>query len=121
MDRTIRKENFMDIIISLAESVYDFHERFDMKEVDLENKSDVHEEMHRKIGLQIEELGEFSRALNKGDYDNMCEEIIDNLYVALGTALILGHTGSLYISDVIYKNNRKTPDNYIARYYNKLE
>ena len=42
--------------------------------------------MKRKVFLQLEELGEFSRALNNEDWDNMREEIVDTLYVAMGNS-----------------------------------
>ena len=122
--RTISKEKFISLMSEMGESVYEFHDRFHFDEVRLGgpysiNTSKQIDDMKRKVFLQLEELGEFSRALNNSDWDNMREEIVDNLYVAMGTALVMGRLLEEDLSHVLHKNNNKTPENYIARYYER--
>ena len=116
IDRTITEEKFMSNMSLLALSVYDFHNRFDLEEIDLKDPNDATLKMLYKMGRQQEEIGECSRAINRSDYDNLMEEVVDNLYVAMGMVLITGSLSSSYTDDVIHKNNQKTPDNYIIRY-----
>ena len=115
---TISKEKFVGLMGQLAGSVYDFHERFDIPEITgCMSDDEIVSCMQRRVGLQLEELAEFSRAMYREDFGNMREEIIDNLYVAMGNALLLGYGLSVDISSILAKNDYKTPQNYMARYY----
>ena len=120
-DRTITKEEFVNAMATMAESVFDFHERFDLKEINFEDDFNINMYMQYKIGRQLEEMGEMNRALNRCDYDNMMEEIADNIFVAMGISLVTGANSDIYTNDVIFKNNKKTPENYIVNNYQVIK
>ena len=119
--RTITKDEFVMSMMEMASSVYDFHDRFSLEEVNFNDEFETTMHMQYKIGRQLEEMGELNRALNRGDYDNMQEEIADNIYVAMGISLVTGNNSQVYIDDVVHKNGKKTPDNYIVRNYQVIK
>ena len=114
----LEKKQFVDLMKNVAESVWDFHERFDVEDIDfLSNKNNIKSLVYSRFGLQTEEMGEMARALAKGDFDNLREEIVDNLYVAMGTALVIRNSLINPLFDVLDKNDAKNPSNYNIKYY----
>lgn len=103
----ISKEDFLETVKEMAESVYDFHDRFEIDSHDLT----VFEVLNQRVLLQCEEVGELCRALNKGMIDNAFEEAADALYIALGTIVSSSYFGLEACKQVAEKNNNKTPDN----------
>lgn len=96
------RKDFVELITKLAESVYDFHARFNL----FENMPD--DLIPERILLTAEELGEMSRAYMREGWDQTNEEAADLLYIALGTVLFLGGDGAEKTQDVIEKNAKKT-------------
>ena len=115
------KQEFLDAIAEIAESVYDFHDRFEVEYLEefvpepltipKLHYDDAMSLLTRRILLQIEEIGELSRALNKGLFENAFEEAADILYIALGTIVSSGGYGIDACQIVAEKNNNKTLDN----------
>ena len=114
----LRKERYMDAVSELAESVFDFHDKFEVPELDRihdsNNKELVLETLRRRLSFLMEEVGEHSRALNRIELPNAVEEIVDVAYVALGTILVLGEQGDNSCHDVSSKNNSKNADDYVV-------
>ena len=122
-NKLLTKLDFATLMYKLGESVYDFHERFGIDEVLLDDSMSDEElynniyNTERRIFRQFEELSEVSRALGMEDWVNVREEIVDNLYVAMGIAMTTGTLLGDNIYHVMDKNGKKTPENYIMRYY----
>ena len=114
----LRKERYMDAVSELAESVFNFHDKFEVPELDRihdsNNKELVLETLRRRLSFLMEEVGEHSRALNRIELPNAVEEIVDVAYVALGTILVLGEQGDNSCHDVSSKNNSKNADDYVV-------
>ena len=77
----LRKEQYVGAISELAASVFDFHDKFQVPELDdihdSNNKEFVLETLRRRLSFLIEEVGEHSRALNRIELSNAIEEIVD--------------------------------------------
>lgn len=105
----IPRQVFLKTINDVAGSVYDFHDRFRIESLDsLSKEDDVYEIMSTRVLLQTEEVGELCRALNKMEVNNIYEEGVDALYIALGTVLSSGNFGISACEKVVEKNNGKT-------------
>lgn len=63
----------------------------------------------------LEEFGEFAKAINKGDIDNLNEEAVDMLVTSLGTVLLLGEAVIPYIVRVAVKNDKKNHETHVLR------
>ena len=114
----LRKEQYVGAVSELAESVFDFHDKFEVHELDAiydsGNKEFVLETLRRRLSFLMEEVGEHSRALNRIELANAVEEIVDVAYVALGTILVLGKQGDNACHDVSSKNNSKNAGDYVV-------
>jgi len=114
----LRKEIYVGAVSKLAESVFDFHDKFQVPELDdihdPNNKEFVLETLRRRLSFLIEEVGEHSRALNRIELSNAIEEIVDVAYVALGTILVLGEQGNNACNEVSKKNNSKNAGDYVV-------
>jgi|TARA_B100001750_G_scaffold244205_1_gene261041 NTP pyrophosphatase (non-canonical NTP hydrolase) len=114
----LRKEKYVGAISELAESVFNFHDKFEVPELDRihdsNNKELVLETLRRRLSFLMEEVGEHSRALNRIELPNAVEEIVDVAYVALGTILVLGEQGDNACHDVSSKNNSKNAGDYVV-------
>ena len=97
----------------MAESVYDFHERFDIPQINIfsDDDIDIWNALSSRLALQMEELGEMSRAVSKANWAEACLESGDVLYVALGNVLRLGESGKDVCYSVVEKNDNKTTKN----------
>ena len=114
----LRRERYVGAVSKLAESVFDFHDKFQVPELDTiydsDNKELVLETLRRRLSFLMEEVGEHSRALNRIELPNAVEEIVDVAYVALGTILVLGEQGDNACHDVSSKNNSKNAGDYVV-------
>ena len=102
------KEQFVEAITRLAESVYEFHERFGVGGIDF-SADDTFDTLRRRLSILVEE---HARALNKGDLDQAGGEAADVAFVALGTLLWFEAKGCFAALAVARKNDQKTPEDY---------
>ena len=103
----LTREDYVSLVSKLAESVYDFHARFNLLEqVSMGFFSE--DLVPERILLTIEELGELTKAYMREGSEQVNEEAADLLYIALGTLLFLGEEGAVKAQAVISKNAQKT-------------
>ena len=102
------REIFIKSIQSLAESVYDFHDRWNL----INYNKPSHEVMKERKELLAEEVNELNQEIDKPDNLKskklLCREAADVLYVSVGDLLALGKDGLEAIDQVSLKNNKKT-------------
>ena len=105
---TPKKTEFLDAVQKLAESVYDFHHRWNLIN---KSKSPFESILERKNLLQ-EEIDELNQECLKLTSERspklLSEEAADVLYVAIGHLFVLNKTGILAAKTVSKKNNNKT-------------
>ncbi|MEC7871160.1 MAG: hypothetical protein VX868_03740 [Chloroflexota bacterium] len=105
---TPKKTEFLDAVQKLAESVYDFHHRWNLIK---KSKSPFESIIERKNLLQ-EEIDELNQECLKLTSERspklLSEEAADVLYVAIGHLFVLNNTGILAANAVSEKNNNKT-------------
>ncbi len=94
-------ESFIAHITGLAQSVLEFHMRFELQ------SSDDLDNMKFRNQLITEEVGEVAKALTHGDYSDAVRESVDVAYVALGTLLAHIPESFIHIAEVIEKNEQK--------------
>lgn len=104
----IGRLDFIDAVTRLGQSVYSFHDRFDIPTVDISKEDDTLEILRRRLALLAEEVGEHSRELNRANLEAATSEAIDIAYIALGTILTLGYSGQEACHIVASKNDAKT-------------
>ena len=99
MKEPLNRESFITAVTKLAESVYDFHERWDL----LNTTKSYYLAIQEREELLMEEIRELSFEYNKNDTDKseilLCQEAADVLYVALGNMVGLNKDCLLYTSD----------------------
>lgn len=106
---------FLEAVNKMAESVYQFHERFEIPSLDISDTDATLEALRQRLALLAEETGEHARALNRADIPDACKEAADVAYIALGTLLRLGVAGWQAANQVSGKNNLKTPETHGKR------
>ena len=103
------REEFVAAMARIAESVYDFHDRFDLPMVGAglspEQGLDA---LRARLPYLVEEIGEHSKALNQDDLDDASLELADVAFVAAGSVLTLGRLGATSARRVASKNDAKT-------------
>ena len=103
-----KKSEFLEAVQKLAESVYDFHHRWNLIN---KSKSPFESIIERKNLLQ-EEIDELNQECLKLTSERspklLSEEAADVLYVAIGHLFVLNNTGILAANAVSEKNNNKT-------------
>lgn len=108
MKEQLNRESFISAVTKLAESVYDFHERWNL----LNTTKSYFLSIQEREELLMEEIRELSFEYNKNDTDKseilLCQEAADVLYVALGNMIGLNKVGLNAIHQVADKNNKKT-------------
>ena len=105
---TPKKTEFLDAVQKLAESVYDFHHRWNLIK---KSKSPFESIIERKNLLQeeIDELNQECLKLTSERSPKLLSEVAaDVLYVAIGHLFVLNNTGILAANAVSEKNNNKT-------------
>ena len=91
----------------LWDSVQDFHRRFGIPNTPLPER----------LGLLMEEVGEHAGELNRGNDTEAVKELIDVLYIAMGSLdMIDPETAKAALRETAAKNNAKTLDNYVFRH-----
>jgi phosphoribosyl-ATP pyrophosphohydrolase len=108
LKEVINRESFVNSVIKIAKSVYDFHSRWDL----LNTSKSYYLSIQEREELMMEEIKELSAEFNKSDEDKsetlLCREAADVLYVALGNMIGLNHEGVNAMNQVSEKNNKKT-------------
>ena len=108
-DHQVSREEFVSVISRLAGSVYDFHARFDIQNLNAKsNLSDPFPRLCTRLAFLMEETGEHARELNQGVLDRAADEMADIAFVAMGTLLELDAVGASACHDVANKNDNKT-------------
>ena len=105
----LTREEFVGAVARLAGSVYDFHARFDISNLnDKTSADDVFPRLCTRLAFLMEETGEHARELNQGCLDRAADEMADVAFVAIGTLLELDATGAKACRTVANKNDKKT-------------
>ena len=104
----IRKDRFLEGIMVISESVYDFHTRFEVPKIDIDDPNKALEALQQRLSLLSEEIGEHAWAVNRGHLDDSIKEAVDIAYIALGTVLRLADPGIAACLEIAAKNNAKT-------------
>ena len=106
---TISREDFVEAVSRLAESVYDFHARFSIPNINAKDPDDkVFPRLCTRLAFLMEETGEHARELNQARIDRAAEEMADIAFVAMGTLLELDSIGASSCREVANKNDKKT-------------
>ena len=105
----LSREQFVSAVSRLAESVYDFHTRFDIPNLNTKpNRGDPFSRLCTRLAFLMEETGEHARELNQGVLDRAADEMADVAFVAMGTLLEMDTVGTNACLDVANKNDKKT-------------
>ncbi len=109
VSRPVSRDEFTAAVSRLAESVYDFHQRFDIPNINA-NTSDncAVPRLCARLAFLMEEVGEHARELNVGALDDAAAEMADVAFVAIGTLLELDALGVSASRQVANKNDKKT-------------
>ena len=106
---SLSKEEFVSAVSRLAESVYDFHTRFDIPIINAKvADDDVFPRLCTRLAFLMAETGEHARELNQGALDRAADEMADVAFVAMGTLLEMDALGASACHDVADKNDKKT-------------
>ena len=112
----ITKGEYISAVTALASSVWDFHDRFGVEQdEELADVISFVDKYQDRILIQLEELGEFTKDVNRHLISDAREEAADVAYVALGTILTLGEAGKDATYTVVEKNDAKMPGEYVYR------
>ena len=105
----ISREEFLAAATRLAASVYDFHARFDIPNLNANSTADCAvPRLCARLAFLMEEVGEHSHELNVGALDDAASEMADVAFVALGTLLEMDALGASAAHQVANKNDNKT-------------
>ncbi len=105
----VDKKDFVAAISRLAESVYDFHARFDIPNFNEKTpRSTVFPRLNTRLAFLIEETGEHAKEINQGCIEQAADEMADVAFVAIGTLLELDSLGADACLQVSDKNDKKT-------------
>ena len=108
-DNAVSREDFVSAVSRLAESVYDFHVRFDIPNLnDKTPADDVFPRLCTRLAFLMEEVGEHAAELNRAELDLAAEEMADVAFVAMGTLMELNSLGASACRKVADKNDKKT-------------
>ena len=111
----ISREEFLAAATRLAASVYDFHVRFDIPNLNANSPADCAvPRLCARLAFLMEEVGEHSHELNVGALDDAASEMADVAFVALGTLLELDALGAAAAHQVANKNDNKTRQTHIV-------
>lgn len=106
---SVSREDFVSAVSRLAESVYDFHTRFGIPNINAKTaEDDVFPRLCTRLAFLMEEVGEHSRELNQANLDLAADEMADVAFVAIGTLMELNSLGALACRKVADKNDKKT-------------
>ena len=106
---SISRDEFIVAAARLAASVYDFHARFDIPNLNANSPANCAvPRLCARLAFLMEEVGEHSHELNVGALDDAASEMADVAFVALGTLLELDALGASAAHQVANKNDNKT-------------
>ena len=106
---TVSRQEFVEAVSRLAESVYDFHARFDIPNINDKTPSDdIFPRLCTRLAFLMEEVGEHAAELNRAELDLAAEEMADVAFVAMGTLIELNALGATACRKVADKNDKKT-------------
>lgn len=109
VSRSISRDEFVAAVSRLAESVYDFHNRFDIPNINANSAADCAvPRLCARLAFLMEEVGEHARELNSGALADAAAEMADVTFVAIGTLLELDALGVAASRQVANKNDKKT-------------
>ena len=112
-EHTLSREEFVTAVSRLAESVYDFHTRFAIPNINGKTlpdgmTDDIFPRLCTRLAFLMEETGEHARELNQACIDRAADEMADVAFVAMGTLLELNSLGVIACHEVANKNDKKT-------------
>ncbi len=118
---------FVYSMYELAISLSEFHERFELfrhrlmippESVASHGEGLVHRptmtveeqvaHMVKRLPFLVEEIGEHAKELNGNNFELAIDEMIDVVYIAMGTLYTAGETSDAWCASVALKNDRKT-------------
>ena len=118
MNEKLSKKEFIEAIKSIASSVYDLHDRWDL----LSSNDSPYQLLLEREPLLQEEIKELIAEYNKDKKNRsvtlLSREAADVLYVSVGSMLALGNNGIEAMNQVSEKNNKKTSKTH---YFNKTQ
>lgn len=103
---------------SIAESVYDFHQRWNLFDVSKSPFNAVAEREDLLLEEVKELIAEYSKNINEASVELLSREAADVLYVSMGSMLALHQDGAEAMLQVAKKNNNKTSKTH---FYNEKE
>ena len=114
-DNAVSREEFVSAVSRLAESVHDFHTRFNIPILNAKMpENEVFPRLCTRLAFLMEETGEHARELNQGALDRAADEMADVAFVAMGTLLEMAALGAGACHDVANKNDKKTLDTHMV-------
>lgn len=103
---------------SIAESVYDFHERWNLFDISKSPFNAVAEREDLLLEEVKELIVEYSKDISQASVELLSREAADVLYVSIGSMLALHQDGVEAMLQVAKKNNNKTSKTH---FYNEKE
>ena len=98
----------------LLRAIAEFHERFDLPRLEMGeaiNRTRL-QMLTDRLPMLTEELGEYSKGINHGEYDQAGEELVDLLGVTLGILWTHGPNADRWMQTVCEKYAAKTPETH---------
>ncbi len=118
MKESISKKDFINAMNAIAESVYDFHQRWNLFDVS-KSPFDAVSEREELLLEEVRELiAEYSKDKKQASVELLSREAADVLYVSIGSMLALHKDGAEAMLQVAKKNNDKTSKTH---FYNEKE
>lgn len=113
----MEREEWVRRVGEMAGSVWDFHERFGVENIQRESTAgkeelEVIQRALRNLPMVTEEVGELARAINKKEAEQIASESADIVYAGLSNCLSLGDYGQWGMNFVNTKNNAKSPKDH---------
>tara|TARA_B100000579_G_scaffold214357_2_gene175338 strand:+ start:29048 stop:29428 length:381 start_codon:yes stop_codon:yes gene_type:complete len=118
LKESISKKDFINAMNAIAESVYDFHQRWNLFDVS-KSPFDAVSEREELLLEEVRELiAEYSKDKKQASVELLSREAADVLYVSIGSMLALHKDGAEAMLQVAKKNNDKTSKTH---FYNEKE
>lgn len=114
--------SFVGEIIGVASAVAELHRRFGLPRVTSESVTSrlPIEALRDMLPLLPEELGEFARGLNMGDYNQAGEELADLLALVLGIFWTHKESGIDWAESLGNKLDAMTPETHVLTNTRKI-
>jgi len=118
LKESISKKDFINAMNAIAESVYDFHQRWNLFDVSKSPFDAVCEREELLLEEVRELIAEYSKDKKQASVELLSREAADVLYVSIGSMLALHKDGAEAMLQVAKKNNNKTSKTH---FYNEKE